>query len=243
MKFVHLDENSSYIIYQDGRVYSKKKNMFLGKRVNASGYCIISIKNMYTDKITNYYVHRLVAKYFVDGYSETNCYVNHKDGNKTNNHYTNLEWCDMSYNTKQAYEMNLIKNGTSKKTYLYDNIRNIIYYADSGRKLALFLGCDDANIRHSFARYREYSISDSIENIKPLDKYEFTYNGKKFLYIKYLRQYNLQQLEDNSIDLPLGVFVNMIDSYKKYGSTYSKKYNICIKKVLTDVNKCDIISV
>ena len=41
--------------------------------------------------VKNYSVHQLVAKAFCDGYEE-GLVVNHKDLNKTNNHYSNLEW-------------------------------------------------------------------------------------------------------------------------------------------------------
>lgn len=36
-------------------------------------------------------VHRIVAKYFVDGWFD-GAVVNHIDGNKHNNNYENLEW-------------------------------------------------------------------------------------------------------------------------------------------------------
>ena len=47
-------------------------------------------------------VHRLVAMMFVDGYSE-NLEVNHKDLNKENNVYTNLEWVTRADNQKHQY--------------------------------------------------------------------------------------------------------------------------------------------
>lgn len=46
-----------------------------------------------------YKVHQLVARAFIPN---PNNYpiINHKDENKTNNHYNNLEWCTYSYNSK-----------------------------------------------------------------------------------------------------------------------------------------------
>ena len=49
-------------------------------------------------------VHRLVAEAFVPGRHEN---VNHKDGDKTNNYYTNLEWLSYSDNHKHAGRMGL----------------------------------------------------------------------------------------------------------------------------------------
>ena len=54
-------------------------------------------------------MHILVATYFVKNYNPDKYkIVNHKDGNKSNNIYTNLEWCDIKYNTKHAYVNGLI---------------------------------------------------------------------------------------------------------------------------------------
>lgn len=51
-------------------------------------------------------VHRLVAMAFIpnpDNLPE----VNHKDGNKHNNHFTNLEWCTASNNKQHAHDTGL----------------------------------------------------------------------------------------------------------------------------------------
>lgn len=47
-------------------------------------------------------VHRLVAKYFCEGWSPENNVVNHKDGNPQNNHADNLEWCTQKDNIGHA---------------------------------------------------------------------------------------------------------------------------------------------
>lgn len=43
---------------------------------------------------------------------EEDCIINHKDGNKLNNHYSNLEWCSYYQNNKHARDNNL--NNISK---------------------------------------------------------------------------------------------------------------------------------
>jgi len=61
------------------------------------------------------YIHRLVCETFVKN-PDPNKFnvVNHLDGNKQNNHYTNLEWTDNAGNMKHASENGLI-NRTSEK--------------------------------------------------------------------------------------------------------------------------------
>lgn len=53
-------------------------------------------------KQRQFFVHRLVASAYCDGYDPL-LTVNHKDGNKLNNHYTNLEWVTRSENSLHAH--------------------------------------------------------------------------------------------------------------------------------------------
>lgn len=59
------------------------------------GYLVVNLSK--NGKLKNVKVHRLVALTFI---KNTNNYkiINHKDENKHNNNYNNLEWCTQSYN-------------------------------------------------------------------------------------------------------------------------------------------------
>lgn len=51
-------------------------------------------------------VHRLVAEAFVENPNGYNI-VNHKDGDKTNNYYKNLEWCTSAQNNQHSWDHGL----------------------------------------------------------------------------------------------------------------------------------------
>lgn len=80
-------------------------------------------------------VHRLVAEAFMP--SDCNLTVNHKDGDKSNNHIDNLEWITLADNIRHAMDNGL--NRCRKKIVLIDDIGNEISF-DSHTKASHFLG-------------------------------------------------------------------------------------------------------
>lgn len=51
-------------------------------------------------------VHRLVAfTYLEPPISDKHIWINHKDGNKGNNHFSNLEWTTISQNIKHSFDV------------------------------------------------------------------------------------------------------------------------------------------
>jgi predicted XRE-type DNA-binding protein len=93
-----------YQISNLGRVKSIKfKNHRIMKTKVDMGYEQIGLR--LPNKIKKFFkIHRLVAKAFI---SNPNNYpqVNHKDGNKLNNHVENLEWCSSSQNVKHSFDI------------------------------------------------------------------------------------------------------------------------------------------
>lgn len=77
---------------------------------NGNGYkkCTYTHQVAGVQKLKNYYVHRLVALTFVHNPDpKTLTQVNHKDGDKENNHHSNLEWVSPSQNIRHSHEEGL----------------------------------------------------------------------------------------------------------------------------------------
>ena len=71
-------------------------------------------------KVHTFYVHRLVALYFVPNIDDKP-YVNHKDGSKINNNYSNLEWVTPLENNLHCYR---VLKKYPMKGYKYDKNKN-----------------------------------------------------------------------------------------------------------------------
>lgn len=110
-KFRSLDR--SYFRSDTGKEVLVKGRV-LKATANRYGYLIIRIsvnKEKFTVRI-----HRLVAEIFVDNLNAVHfTQVNHKDGNKENNHYSNLEWVDNSYNQIHALNTGLKQIHSGRK--------------------------------------------------------------------------------------------------------------------------------
>ena len=98
-----------YSISDHARIYSHRRNKLLKIWEGAGKYPRIMLCNNGYDKTLT--VHRLVATAFIDN-PLNKLTVNHKDGNKSNNHVSNLEWCTISENMVHA-----VKNGLAKPPY------------------------------------------------------------------------------------------------------------------------------
>lgn len=153
MKPVNIPGYEMYCVTEAGVVINTRTNKVLNTDMNSGGYLRVTLcVEGVAKRIT---VHRLVALTYL-GYSEL--VVNHKDGNKLNNHISNLEWVSPSENRKHAFRHKLCRRPNSKLTdddihvicaaiekqipaqkirnslgiakHIYDDIRSRRYYVD-----------------------------------------------------------------------------------------------------------------
>lgn len=108
------------MVSKTGKVIGRRRVLLKG-RCNGKGYRIVSYKG---DKKwwSNRYVHRMVATLFVPN-PDNKSYVNHLDGDKSNNHYTNLEWVTARENTLHAIETGLLGNIPKKGQMGFQRVR------------------------------------------------------------------------------------------------------------------------
>ena len=89
-----------YRIEEDGAVFSLTKNRYLSSIPNKAGYLHVCL-HLYKAN-TFFLVHRLVAFKYI-GQCPPEHETSHKDGNKLNNHYSNLEYLTHSQNILKSF--------------------------------------------------------------------------------------------------------------------------------------------
>src|SRR5690349_18700009 len=98
-----VDGYPGYYVHLSGRVFfcGGVRRIKVGFRNNiqlSHGYVVVSIRNKRRT------LHRVVAEAFIPNPLKKKT-VNHKDGNKANNHVDNLEWATQSENVIHAYKV------------------------------------------------------------------------------------------------------------------------------------------
>lgn len=101
--------------------HSTSKQLTIRERIlkpntGTNGYRYVHLRN--NGSSFTLYIHRWVALSFIPNPLNLP-QVNHKDGNKLNNHVNNLEWCSVSQNLLHAYKTGLQKerSGSNNPNY------------------------------------------------------------------------------------------------------------------------------
>lgn len=157
----HIEDTESgiYRVTPEGRVFSqtKRKIPLVGKGMEFTGEfkLILEPERELTYTLNNrgyfsvgirrktFMVHRLVALAFIPNL-EQKPYVNHIDGNKLNNHVSNLEWCTVKENNLHARQTGLHKQAVGHK---------IKYQSDLTKQKALANLKDKSKLTPDQVRY------------------------------------------------------------------------------------------
>lgn len=134
-----------------GNKFHKRSDISTPLRLwkHSGGYLCVTLKK--GGKKKNLYVHRLVGSAFITNY-DNKLEINHKNGNKQNNEYSNLEWATRSENLLHKFRVLDHRTGTEKAVIgLKDGI--VIYSFESGMD-AKRSGLNNTMIWMSIHKYR-----------------------------------------------------------------------------------------
>lgn len=151
--------DTQYFITEDGKLI--RNNKVLSFSISNKGYKTV---DTYVNGIRKKYnLHRMVAELYVDNPNDY-CCVNHIDGNKLNNHYTNLEWVTWRENMNHKIYKLEIGIGENHTNCLVPN--KIVNYIKK---------CKNYNVKPNFERMsKTYGVG--VQHLKNI------YAGRKRLF-------------------------------------------------------------
>jgi hypothetical protein len=142
--------DTKYLVYEDGKVYSTIKNRFRKPAVNRFGYYMYAIQwQVHKGKTVIYkgkgfMAHGLVAMLWLPPKPTPKHELNHKDMDKRNNHWSNLEWVTHSQNMIHA--------------------RAHKHWTPDMYKKRSFLVSDQTKHKMSVAKYKPVLCVDTVNN-------------------------------------------------------------------------------
>lgn len=164
-----------YKIYTDGRVEQLSGGEYKPKAQYDKGDGYMTV-NLYKagERHRAHLVHRLVATHFMPT-EDNSLVVNHKDGNKKNNHLDNLEWVTRKENIRHAVANGLSK---SKRQLTDEQVIEIRYAFDNAFRNIGELAGDYGVSRQIIKRVVERTTYKERENMV---FYQVTYYVKEKL--------------------------------------------------------------
>ena len=100
----------NYLIYRDGKVFSKKSNKFLKESTLKYGYKFVGLNKYGKQKM--FYIHRLLGIHFIPN-PENKPTIDHINRNRSDNRIENLRWATHLEQCQNKKEQSMKKNNTS----------------------------------------------------------------------------------------------------------------------------------
>ena len=155
--------NNTYEVYSDGKIFSLIKKKYIKPIIVKDGVHKVILTDISNNSNKNTYsIHRLVALTFIEN-KENKPEVNHKDGNKLNNHVSNLEWNTTQENLEHKRINNLGK--TLKAKLSATGINNSQAKLDEEDVIFIRTNCETKIDIKKFSKELDVSIA-TIYDIK-----------------------------------------------------------------------------
>lgn len=152
-----IDELPGYSVSNKGRIKKDSTGQIMVLSENG-GYCRITITK---------HVHRLVAKAFLDNpESVEKCWVDHIDGNRSNNNIENLRWVTPSENCLAFGYKSRIKNKMKKVKATHLDGRIIIF--ESRQAAANYFKCSNSEIKYNHLYTRQNKKGWTFEKVEDI---------------------------------------------------------------------------
>jgi hypothetical protein len=123
-----------YYISECGKIWSSIKKIWMTPRITKLGYAHIQLLNPRTNSKLMA-VHRVVAYTWIGNPPEDKQEINHKDGDKLNNHASNLEWCSRVENIRHGFDSGLFDK---KREAISENNRKL--WSEGKKRTAVEMG-------------------------------------------------------------------------------------------------------
>lgn len=125
----------NYLIYDDGKVWSKKSNKFLKPSPNSGGYLQLVLYTGDGIKHSNK-IHKLIGKHYIPNPENKLC-IDHINGNITDNRLENLRWVNRQENSQNKKKQSNNTTGYKgvSKDKRYNSYQAIIF--NEGKQIYL----------------------------------------------------------------------------------------------------------
>lgn len=157
--FVLFELDNKYAISNFGQIKNVRTNRTLKLYNNDKGY--LKVQLVIQGRKQTFSVHRLVAMCFIPN-PNSKPYINHKDGDKTNNLASNLEWCTAKENDTHARQTGLKSQNKPIKAVNVNTLEEITF--ESLSECARYFNCNKSYIhrvlKNSYGRtqYKGYKF-------------------------------------------------------------------------------------
>ena len=171
---------SEYGASKKGNIINISKNRLMSTFIDNNGYVNVGITCKSKRKTMIFLVHRLVAYTFIENDDmENKIFVNHKDKNRENNYYLNLEWVTIQENNVQGKgkEVKMIDRDTNEILKIFRCANDAGRFLGRTRGSKIGEACNGKN-KTSYGYKWEWIYDGEIIDL-PFEKVKYTPPKKK----------------------------------------------------------------